>query len=318
MSSDLPPPVEVPAAPAGETSSPRAEHWVPALLLVATTASVWWVGHTVWGSGWQLAAPLMAILLAHESGHYVAARCHGERPSLPYFLPLPWLNPFGTLGAVLFLDARPRSRRALLDIGAAGPLAGLIVALPLLFLGLALSPVEPLPPSGYAQEGQSVLYWLAKRLVLGPMPENHDVTMHPVLGAAWAGLFVTFLNLLPVGHLDGGHVAYSLLGRRHRGLSRFVVAAPGLLAAYNLVAFAAPSLGGAAPAAGANAVTSMVSAAMPWVLLQVLLLVMWRWGGLDHAEPSDEAPLGAGRRGIGWFTLACFVLLFMPSPWVVH
>jgi len=259
----------------------------------------------------------MAILVAHEAGHYVAARCHGERPSLPYFLPLPWLNPFGTLGAVLFLDARPRSRRALLDIGAAGPLAGLTVALPLLGLGLALSPVEPLPPSGYAQEGQSLVYWLAKRLLLGPMPAGHDVTMHPVLGAAWAGLFVTFLNLLPVGHLDGGHVAYSLLGQRHRALSRLVVAAPAVLAVYDLVAFSAPALGGTAPV-GASTVASVVSAAIPWVMLQLLLLAMWRWGGLEHAAPSDEVPLGAGRRAVGWLTLGCFLLLFMPSPWVVH
>ncbi len=259
----------------------------------------------------------MAILVAHEAGHYVAARCHGERPSLPYFLPLPWLNPFGTLGAVLFLDARPRSRRALLDIGAAGPLAGLTVALPLLGLGLALSPVEPLPPSGYAQEGQSLVYWLAKRLLLGPMPAGHDVTMHPVLGAAWAGLFVTFLNLLPVGHLDGGHVAYSLLGQRHRALSRLVVAAPAVLAVYDLVAFSAPALGGTAPV-GASTVASVVRAAIPWVMLQLLLLAMWRWGGLEHAAPSDEVPLGAGRRAVGWLTLGCFLLLFMPSPWVVH
>ncbi len=309
-----------PGAGTGPAAARRAwprERWLPAALLLATTASVAWVGHEVWGSGWQLAAPLMTILVAHEAGHYVAARCHGERPSLPYFLPLPWLNPFGTLGAVLFLDARPRSRRTLLDVGAAGPLAGLAVALPLLVLGLALSPIEPLPPAGYAQEGQSILYWVAKRVVLGPLPPGHDVTMHPVLGAAWAGLFVTFLNLLPVGHLDGGHVAFALLGRRHGAGARRLAFLPSVLAAYNVVAFGAAARG-TGVSAGTSPVATVVSAALPWVLLQLLLLGLWQSGGFDHPEAGDEAPLGPGRRLVGWATLGCFLVLFMPSPWVVH
>jgi len=310
-----PPPV-TDTSPAAAARARPLDRWLPAALLLATTGSVAWVGHEVWGSGWQLAAPLMAILVAHETGHYVAARCHGERPSLPYFLPLPWLNPFGTLGAVLFLDARPRPRRTLLDVGAAGPLAGLVVALPLLVLGLVLSPVEPLPPTGYAQEGQSILYWVAKRVVLGPLPPGHDVTMHPVLGAAWAGLFVTFLNLLPVGHLDGGHVAFALLRRRHGALARRLALLPSGLAAYNLVAFAATARGGGA--VGGSAFATVVSAVLPWVLLQLLLLVLWRSGGFDHPEPSEDSPLGLGRRLVGWATLSCFGLLFMPSPWVVH
>jgi Zn-dependent protease len=309
-----------PAEDGGAAPPEARTAWrLPALLLVASTASVWFVGAEVWGSGWQLAVPLMSILVAHESGHYFVARWHGERPSLPYFLPLPWGNPFGTLGAVLLLDSRRRSRSALLDIGAAGPLAGLMVAVPLLLLGLSLSPVEPLPATGYAQEGQSIAYWLAKRLVLGPIPPGQDVTMHPVLGAAWGGLFVTFLNLLPVGQLDGGHVAYALLGRRGGRLMRALALLPSALVVYNALAFAGPWLlgWGAAPVAATSWLT-LSSAVLPWALLQALILLMWRWGALDHGDVIEEAPLDRGRRLLGWATLACFGLLFMPSPWVVH
>lgn len=303
--------------PAAHAASPPGGVALPALLLGATAASVYLVGEQVWGNGWQLALPLLAILIAHELGHYVAARVHGERPTLPLFLPLPWFNPFGTLGALLFLDERSRSRRALLDIGAAGPLAGLLVALPLLALGLHLSPVDPLPASGYVQEGQSLLYWLAKRVLLGPLPAGHDVTMHPVLGAAWAGLYLTFLNLLPVGQLDGGHIAYALLGPRWASWSRWLLPLPSVLVAYNLLAFAVP-VGDHPGGPAALASDTVVSAVLPWAVLQLLLLGMWWWTGLDHPDTKDGADLGPGRTAIGTLTLVAFLLLFMPSPWVVH
>jgi membrane-associated protease RseP (regulator of RpoE activity) len=311
-------PSTAPTSTADAASNPPRQRWfLPAGLFVATAASVYQVGQEFWGNGWQLAAPLLAILVAHELGHYLAARAHGERPSLPHFLPFPWGNPFGTLGAVLFLDDRQRSPRALLDIGAAGPLAGLTVALPMLGLGLSLSAVEPMRAAGFAQEGQSIVYWLAKRIVLGPIPPGYDVTMHPVLGAAWAGLYITFLNLLPVGQLDGGHVAYALLGERQQLVQRWLMFVPTAMAIFNLLTFGAPL---AIPGEGGNAVGiwTLVSAVLPWVMLQALLMLM-RWlGGFDHPRALAGASLGRGRRAVAWVTLACFVLLFRPSPWVVH
>ncbi|MBN2194082.1 MAG: site-2 protease family protein [Polyangiaceae bacterium] len=311
---DAPPRGRV-AEEGGQGNSFGREVALPMLLFAATVASVYWVGEDFWGSGWQLAGSLMAILVAHEAGHYLAARWHGERPTLPFFLPLPWHNPFGTLGAVLFLGDQRRSRAALLDIGVAGPLAGLTVALPLLALGLALSPVEPQATANYAQEGQSIVYWAAKRILLGPIPPNHDVIMHPVLGAAWAGLYITFLNLLPIGQLDGGHVAYALLGRRQAILARWLTFLPYVLAVYNVIVFMKPCLQGAA---ATGTIWTVVSAALPWLLLGLLILAMQRLGAYSHSEPADEMPLDRGRRWVGWSTLAWFVLLFMPSPWVVH
>jgi membrane-associated protease RseP (regulator of RpoE activity) len=291
------------------------DRWWALLLFALTVGSSFYVGAQFWGSGWKLAVPLMAILVSHEAGHYVAARVHGESPSPPFFLPLPVFNPFGTLGAVLLLDDRRRSPNALLDIGAAGPLAGLAVAIPIMIYGLSISPVEPLNTEHYAQEGQSLLYWALKRLVLGPIPEGHDVVMDPIVGAAWAGFYVTFLNLLPFGQLDGGHVAHAVLGRRQEKLARAMLYLPAVLIAFNLVVFGAPLLGGGAATWGPW--QTLLSAVVPWIALQGLLFAMVHWVGLEHPPTSGE-PLSPGRRVAGWATLSLYVLLFVPSPWVVY
>jgi membrane-associated protease RseP (regulator of RpoE activity) len=301
-----------------DTPAPGNREWSIALVLfILTCGSVWWVGEDFWESGWELAIPLMAILVAHEAGHYVAARLHGETPSPPYFLPLPQWNPFGTLGAVLLMDDRTRSRNALLDIGAAGPLAGLAVAIPVMVWGLTQSPVEPLPESGYTLEGQSLLYWLLKRVVVGPIPPGYDVVMHPSVGAAWAGFYVTFLNLLPFGQLDGGHVAFSLWGRRQLTIARIVLFLPAVMVAYNLVVFGLPALASAGWTWKWDAWKTTVSAISPWIALQILIAVMARWIGSDH-PPTRTEPLSLGRRVVGWVTLALYPLLFAPSPWVVY
>jgi len=182
---------------------------LPLFLFVLTAISVFWTGAMdvdptlaesldprrlveIW-RGWQFAVPLLAILIAHESGHYIAARLHRVPASLPFFIPLPKLSPFGTMGAIIGMSGRIRSRSALLDIGAAGPLAGMIVALPVLAIGLSLSPVGP-SPEHYQQEGQSLLYMLMKRLFAGPIPDGSDVQLHPTAMAGWAGLLVTMIN----------------------------------------------------------------------------------------------------------------------------
>jgi len=289
-------------------------------LFLATVWSVWFTGLMNHGSPWKFGATILSILVVHELGHYVAARLHGVPSSLPYFLPLPLVSPFGTLGAVIVMPDRIRSRRALLDIGAAGPLAGMVVAVPLMIYGLTLSEVHPHAPGGYIQEGQSLLYWALKWLVHGHIPPGHDVYLHPVAFAAWAGFVVTFLNLLPVGQLDGGHVAYALLGRRQNACGRWLLFAPSLLIVYNAWVFALPLIREALETGdyehlsqGTPTITSSVGT---WVVLQLLLLFARRRWGMDH-PPVDDGALSPGRKVVAVLTLLLFVLLFMPSPLVV-
>jgi membrane-associated protease RseP (regulator of RpoE activity) len=169
----------------------------------------------------QFTSTLLAILLAHEFGHFVAARRHRVDASLPYFIPLPLLSPFGTMGAVIRMRSVIPTRRALLDIGAAGPLAGLALALPLYAWGAAHSRVMPFDGQG-TELGDSLLLRLIDGYVAPPVPAGMALFLSPVANAGWAGLFVTMINLLPVGQLDGGHVAYALFGPRQNRLARWV------------------------------------------------------------------------------------------------
>ncbi len=172
--------------------------------------------------GLSFSIPLMTILLCHEMGHYIAARIHRVPASLPYFVPLPpFIGLFGTMGAVI-LQSRTTDRRKLIDIGAAGPLAGLIVAIPVLAYGLHLSEIVPI--QGGMQEGNSILYAVLKRLVCGAWLPGHgiDVRLHPMAFAGWAGLFVTMLNLIPISQLDGGHVAIAFFGNSYGRASQFL------------------------------------------------------------------------------------------------
>src|SRR5262249_48648354 len=157
----------------------------------------------------------------HELGHYFVARRRGVAVSLPYFIPLPPYVSLGTLGAVIRMDKPIEDRGALFDVGAAGPIAGLVVAVPLLAIGPYLSPVGmSLDDNGF-QEGNSVLYGLLKLAIKGRwLPANGvDVQLHPMAMAAWVGLLVTMINLMPIGQLDGGHVARAALGERHEAWS---------------------------------------------------------------------------------------------------
>jgi membrane-associated protease RseP (regulator of RpoE activity) len=205
---------------------------VPAALFLATVLTTALVG------GFTYSAAVLAILGAHEMGHYVLARWHRVDSSLPHFLPLP-LPPFGTLGAVIRIRSRLPSRTATLEIGAAGPIAGFIVALPLLFWGYAHAELVQVdlpaaqgaslldlvrgwlahgfsgggPAGDWAVFGDSLLTKLVERLVMGARPPGTDVLLTPIGKAAWLGLMVTALNLIPIGQLDGGHVMYAWLGR---------------------------------------------------------------------------------------------------------
>ncbi len=246
--------------------------------------------------GIPFAATLMGILLAHELSHYVVARRYGAPVSLPYFIPMPLPgHPFGTMGAAIIQRGPMRNRKAVFDIGVAGPIGGLIIAIPLLIYGLSLSSVSPTPAGvAYTQEGNSLLYLALKFLVFRRiLPSNGlDVWLHPVAFAAWAGLFVTMINLLPVGQLDGGHVAYALLGRRSRVVGAVAIVTMFLLAGWLF-------LQGNSEGAGL------------WMLWGLLNLILNR----RHVPALDDASgVDWKRVALGLAVALMFVLLFMPSP----
>jgi membrane-associated protease RseP (regulator of RpoE activity) len=179
--------------------------------------------HAAFVDGLEFTASLAAILLAHEFGHYVAARLHKVEASLPFFLPMPFVSPFGTMGAVIHMRSTIPTRRALLDIGAAGPLAGLLVSIPLYAWGVAHAHVAPIDTSGGgAVLGDSLLTKLLDHFFAVRPPEGYELHSSGVAFAGWAGLFVTMVNLIPAGQLDAGHVAYSLLGPRQNRVAPWV------------------------------------------------------------------------------------------------
>jgi membrane-associated protease RseP (regulator of RpoE activity) len=274
-----------------------------------------------WWAGFHYAVPLMLILVVHEAGHYIASRIHSVPASLPYFIPFPYYSPFGTMGAVIMMRGRIRSARALLDIGASGPLAGMLVAIPTMLLGLHWSQVLPKSTTGYVQEGQSLLYMGLKWLVFGPIPNTHDVYLHPTAFAAWAGFFVTFLNLLPFSQLDGGHVAYALFGRRHDAWSKRMWLLPLFVLLYNAFTLARPALT-KIWVLGYGHLTDQevfpaISSTSSWFVLTLLVLLITRISSGVH-PPVDEAGLGPKRRVVAVGTLLLFVLLFMPAPFVQY
>jgi membrane-associated protease RseP (regulator of RpoE activity) len=267
--------------------------------------------------GLSFSIPLVAILLCHEMGHYVAARIHGVPASLPYFVPLPpGIGLFGTMGAVI-LQSRTTDRRKLIDIGAAGPLAGLVVAIPVLAYGLHWSQVGPI--AGGLQEGNSLLYAILKRLVCGAwLPDgNTDVNLHPMAFAGWAGLFVTMLNLIPISQLDGGHVAIAFFGNRYGWASRFLrnmllpLAVAVMLTVYHTTA---RELAQAGLAGKVSPWQVAIPAGLQWLVWYVMLGLLRRLsGGIDH-PPVDDRPLPKSRARLFWTVVASFVLIFMPVP----
>ena len=237
--------------------------------------------------GLPYAISILLILGSHELGHYFAARHHKLAVTLPYFIPAPFISFLGTFGAFIQLREPMRNRKVLLDVGAAGPLTGLIFAIPILFIGLATSRVGPISPGG-TLEGNSLLYALAKTIVFGRfLPDGQvDVYINQLAMAGWAGLLVTALNLIPLGQLDGGHILYSLIGNRARRLYYPLVALAIVLAFRN----------------------------QAWVLWVLLLLLF----GRTYAAPLDMiTPLDKRRRWIGILALVLFVFIFVPEPMVI-
>ncbi len=269
-------------------------------------------------AGWTFAVPLMSILLAHEMGHYVAGRIHRVDISPPYFIPMPVFL-LGTMGAVIRMRGAIRTRNALLDVGAAGPLAGMVVALPVLVWGLYTSPVQSLAevqaaaggePQTYFVEGRGLLY-LAVLHLLKDIPAGHDVWLSPTAMAGWAGLLVTQINLIPVGQLDGGHVAYALFGKRQDRYSRLVHRALPLIGVTVSLVYV-----GLAWQRGVRGEALMgdALAGAHWLVWAAVLGLMSRFAGADH-PPTGPEPLSRGRRWVAIGTLVLFVILFMPS-WI--
>jgi hypothetical protein len=175
--------------------------------------------------GAQFAGALLTILVAHELGHFVAARIHRVDASLPYFIPIPILSPFGTMGAVIRMRGTIATRAALLDIGASGPLAGLVFAIPMYFWGAAHShyvTIPDVPAENTVELGESIALRVLDHFATTAAPDGTTLFLHPVGFAAWAGMFVTMINLLPIGQLDGGHVAYALFGTRQDKIARII------------------------------------------------------------------------------------------------
>lgn len=265
--------------------------------------------------GLPYSLPLMFILLCHELGHYIVARLHRVPASLPYFIPLPPGFGLGTMGAVIGMRRATTDRRQLIDVGAAGPLAGLAVAIPILIYGLAHSEVGPLATG--MQEGNSILYALIKWLVKGAwLPNSHsDVFLHPTARAAWAGLLVTMINLLPIGQLDGGHIASAYFGNGYNrfaeGLRRLLPI--GAVTVFFWVLYASQRELGSAWRFGLGAYVA-VSGSFFWIVWYLLVGLMRRMtGGVNH-PPVDEKPLPTSRRMLFWLMVIVFVGVFMPVP----
>lgn len=232
---------------------------------------------------------ILAILGIHELGHYYACRYYQVDASPPYFLPVPFV-PTGTFGAFIRIRQRIPTKSMLFDIGAAGPIAGFVVAVPALFAGVALSRVTPLPatdPVGLITLGEPLLFQAAAWLVWGALPDGHGINLHPMGFAAWFGLLMTALNLFPIGQLDGGHISYAALGSRSTGVT----------------------LGGVAVVVG------LTLFSLSWLLWAILMVVMLLLFGPRHPRTLDDhVPLDSRRRWVALATAAIFVLCFTPAP----
>lgn len=233
--------------------------------------------------GLPFSLTLMTILLSHELSHYFASKRHHTKATLPYFIPAPSF--IGTFGAFIKMKSPIITRQALIDIGASGPIAGFVLSVIAAAAGLMYSTIVPLAQTeGALGLGDSLLFSLLSRLVLGEVPETHEILLHPVAFAGWIGLFVTSLNLIPVGQLDGGHIAYAFLGERHRVVSKVLV---GLLIVLGVIFWEG------------------------WAFWGVLMVFL----GLRHPPVIYcEVPLDRRRRAVGITALVIFIVTFMPAP----
>jgi Zn-dependent protease len=289
-SEDIPttiPPEKITVAEVVEPSSPwpaarpHRPRWQLPLVLFLMTC-----GTTFLAGGMQYALAVMTIFVCHEMGHFVQARRYRVPASLPFFIPIP--NLFGTMGAVIGMDPDVPNRKALFDIGSTGPIFGLLPTLIFCYLGLLHGGQwvdrSTIAPGGLFELGDPlILQWMAT-WVLGPAPENHILTIGAVAYAGWVGLLVTSLNLFPIGHLDGGHILYAILGRHARPIARtlFVACVVGVI----------------------------VFQLYGWGLMLALIFF---FGPAHGPTRHDDAPLGWPRTVLGWSLLAFVIIGFTPN-----
>ncbi|MBA4391228.1 MAG: hypothetical protein C0399_09840 [Syntrophus sp. (in: bacteria)] len=242
------------------------------------------IGSTIFVGGFLYSFAIMTILLSHEMGHYLMTRKYGIPSTLPFFIPFP-MEPFGTFGAIIRMKGIIVNKKALFDIGVAGPLAGFLVALPFIVVGIKLSTVQPLIKSAsYLRLGDPLLFKILQSILIGKIPQGFDLALHPLAYAGWVGLFVTALNLLPVGQLDGGHVVYAVFGDKSKWIFRGSIALLAILTIfYN-----------------------------PGFLVLVILLLIF---GMRHPAPLDgQTELDGIRKIVAVIILIVFILSFIPMP----
>ena len=300
-----------PVLPAAFTPPSRDRVWLHGLLLFLTVVSTTAVGALHYYSfqlgftpadnlstpdlsslsfylpGLWYSGTVLAILGLHEMGHYLACRYYRVDATLPYFLPAP-LPLTGTLGAFIRIRQRIPSKIALFDIGLSGPIAGFLVAVPALFLGLTMSVVEPLPEDFNGFElGEPLLFRAAAWLVWGDLGDGQSINMHPMAFASWFGLLATALNLFPMGQLDGGHVAYAVLGRRSSLIT----------------------IGMVAVAVGLTVISTS------WLAWTVLMLIMLLFMGPHHPPTLDDhTPVDRLRIILALVGLVMLIVCFTPAP----
>ncbi len=277
------------------TASKKTTLWVHVILFVLTFLTTTLAGSdgslaidAIIKSGLPFSLTLMAILLSHEMGHYCAARKFGLNATLPFFIPVPHIiSLIGTLGAVIKIKSPLRSRRALLYVGMSGPIAGFLVSLAAVTIGLHFSTIQPLPipsPGSFALHfGDSLLFRALSFAIHGAIPPGHDVFLDPIAWAGWIGFLVTSLNLMPIGQLDGGHIVHALAGKTQRYFGWFAFF---LLAALCIIWYY-------------------------WIVWIFLILFFVRIG---HPIIADNTPLSRIERATGWATMLILIVTFIPIP----
>lgn len=276
----------VPATIVPENVAEVRRGGIPALPLLLFLATCYTTYH-VEEQGFAYAVPVLGILLCHEFGHYIQARRYRVPASLPYFIPMPW-GPLGTMGAVIGMRGHMGSRKALFDIGISGPLAGLVPAIACCIVGLRLSNFVDIRNGldGPVIGAPLLFRWLIDAIV-GPIPAGQLLDLHPIAFAGWVGLFVTALNLIPIGQLDGGHVLYALLRTKAHVVAMSVI------------------------------VLAMLAMVLTGNFTYVPMLILIVLIGPKHPPTAnDEMELGTGRIVLGWLTLSFIFIGFTPMPFL--